>query len=163
MDQNELHTGDAAPGFTLPDAAGTDVTLRSKQGSWVVLYFYPKDDTPGCTVEAIDFTAHARDFKDLNAQVIGISPDSCESHRKFILNHGLGILLLSDTDRSVLEGYGVWRLKKMYGKESYGVVRSTFLIDPAGMIRRIWRKVDVKGHAEEVLSAIGEQQSERAG
>ncbi len=163
MDRNELHIGDAAPGFTLPDAEGAEVTLHSRMGSWVVLYFYPKDDTPGCTVEAVNFTAHARDFKDLNAQVIGISPDSCESHRKFILNHGLGILLLSDTDRSVLEQYGVWRLKKTYGKDSYGVVRSTFLIDPDGVIRRIWRKVDVKGHAEEILSTLVEQQSRRAG
>ncbi len=154
MAQKKLSPGSTAPDFTLPDQDGTLRSLDDFSGSWLVLYFYPKDNTSGCTLEAVDFTTRAGDFKKLNAAVAGISPDSHASHRKFIDKHGLGITLLSDSDRKVLKQYGVWQIKKLYGKESYGVVRSTFLIDPEGTIRHVWEKVKVKGHVEEVLDSL---------
>ena len=156
MARKSIAPGDPAPEFTLPDKEGTMVSLKGLRGSWVVLYFYPKDDTPGCTLEAIDFTAQAGAFKKLGAEVIGVSPDSTTSHASFCEKHGLGITLLSDTGKKTLAQYGVWQKKKMYGREFSGVVRSTFLIDPSGSVRRIWGKVSVKGHAEEVLEALKE-------
>jgi len=156
MEKIKLKIGDKAPGFILPDAQGNNLALESLLGSWVVLYFYPRDNTPGCTLEAIGFTGSAQDFKNLNAQVIGISPDSCESHTKFILNYNLGITLLSDSDKTTLQKYGVWQQKNTLGKESFGVARSTFLIDPSGAIRYVWRNVDVKNHVAEVLGRLKE-------
>jgi thioredoxin-dependent peroxiredoxin len=154
MAASKTRTGAKAPDFTLPDADGNRVSLKEHRGSWVLLYFYPRDNTSGCTTEAVDFTSRLRDFKALGAEVIGISPDSAESHRKFIDKHGLGITLLSDTGRTVVKRYGAWQIKKMYGKESYGVVRSTFLIDPSGIIRQVWEKVRVAGHADDVVKAL---------
>lgn len=154
-----LKVGDRAPDFCLPDQNGNEICLRDFKGRWVMLYFYPKDNTKGCTMKALDFTRMLDDFKKLDAVVIGISPDSIESHQRFIKKHGLKVTLLSDTDHKVLELYGVWQLKKMYGREYYGVVRSTFLIDPEGKIACIWRKVRVKGHVEEVKRVLEELQS----
>lgn len=156
MAPKTLKPGDPAPDFTLPDRAGAMTSLKDMRGSWVVLYFYPKDGTSGCTAEAVDFTALAGTFKKLGAVVVGISPDSGESHAGFIVKHGLGITLLSDTGKKALKQYGVWQIKKLYGREFLGVVRSTFLIDPAGTLRRIWNKVTVKGHAAQVLEALRE-------
>ncbi len=145
-----------APEFCLPSADGKEICLEDFRGRWVVLYFYPKDNTSGCTTEAKDFTAHIDEFEKLNAIVIGISPDSPESHRKFMERHGLKILLLSDESKDVMKKYGVWQLKKMYGREYYGVVRSTFLIDENGNIIHEWRKVKVRGHVEDVLKKLKE-------
>jgi peroxiredoxin Q/BCP len=156
MTKIKLKIGDKAPGFVLPDAQGNNLSLENLLGSWVVLYFYPKDNTPGCTIEAIGFTGSAPDFKNLNAQVIGISPDSCESHTRFIFNYNLGITLLSDSDKTALKSYGVWQQKNTFGKESYGVARSTFLIDPSGIIKYIWENVDVKNHVAHVLGTLKE-------
>ncbi len=149
-----LSIGSKAPAFSLLDAEGNDIALKDQSGRWLVLYFYPKDNTSGCTTEAIDFTAMKESFSSLNATVIGISPDSCESHKKFSIKYDLGITLLSDSGKSVLKKYGVWQQKQMYGKSYYGVERTTYLIDPAGKIRRIWNKVKVKGHAEDVLATL---------
>jgi peroxiredoxin Q/BCP len=148
--------GTEAPDFTLPDSDEAMVSLKGMRGSWVVLYFYPKDNTPGCTTEAIEFTTRVREFRDLGAKIVGISPDSCSSHQKFMVKFDLGITLLSDTDKKVLKMYDVWQIKNMYGKESYGVVRSTFLIDPIGTIRHVWNSVKVDGHVDEVLNTLKE-------
>jgi len=155
----ELQIGDIAPAISLSDANEQTVTLDQFKGKWVVLYFYPKDDTSGCTVEALDFTARLPQFQKLNAQVIGLSPDSCQSHRKFIGKHDLKVLLLSDTEQQTLNDYGVWQKKSMYGKEYMGVVRTTYLIDPQGKIAYIWPKVSVNGHADAVREKIAELQS----
>jgi len=148
--------GDEAPGFCLPNQDGEDVCLDSFGGSWVVLYFYPRDNTKGCTLEATDFTANLKDFEQLGAAILGVSPDSIRSHRNFCEKHDLGITLLSDPEHEVLERYGVWQLKRSYGREYHGVVRSTFIIDPEGSIRHIWRRVRVKGHVEEVKQKLSE-------
>ena len=142
--------------FCLPDENGKKICLKDFEGKWIILYFYPKDSTSGCTKEAIDFSEHIDDFKKMNAVVIGISPDSQQSHKKFIEKYNLKIILLSDEEHKVLQKYGVWQLKKMYGREYYGVVRSTFLINPDGKIVHEWRKVKVKGHVEEVLQKLKE-------
>jgi peroxiredoxin Q/BCP len=126
-----------------------------------VLYFYPRDNTSGCTLEAQDFSARSEDFKKLNAVILGISPDNCQSHQKFILKYDLGITLLSDPEKKVLEKYGVWQIKKMYGKESFGVVRSTFLISPDGKIADMWTRVKVDGHADKVMLALVEHQKRK--
>ena len=148
-----LKDGDPAPDFTLPVNGGDTITLRSLLGKPVVVYFYPKDNTPGCTTEALDFTSHAPAFADLGATIIGISPDSVKKHDNFITKYNLSILLGADTDLKTCESYGVWVEKKMYGRTYMGVERSTFLIDAQGKLACIWRKVKVKGHAEEVLKA----------
>jgi enoyl-CoA hydratase len=127
-----IEVGKKAPAFTLPDETGEKVSLKDLQGDWVVLYFYPRDDTPGCTTEACEFTANLRSFEKLGARVLGVSPDSPQSHARFIEKHQLGIRLLSDADHAVMEKYGAWGLKKNYGKEYEGVIRSTVLIDPEG-------------------------------
>ncbi|THD84204.1 peroxiredoxin [Aliigemmobacter aestuarii] len=145
--------GDLAPDFTLPRDGGGDITLSAHRPGKVVLYFYPKDDTPGCTTEALDFTARAADFAAAGTTVIGISKDSVKAHDKFCKKHGLGIALASDEAGHTCEDYGVWVEKSMYGKTYMGIDRSTFLIDGEGRIARIWRKVSVKGHADEVLEA----------
>lgn len=146
--------GDPAPEITLHTDDGKAVALASLKGKPVVLYFYPKDDTPGCTVEAKDFSCLAGDFKKAGADVIGISPDSNKSHLKFRQKHALEVKLASDEDKSVAEAFGSWVEKSMYGKTYMGVDRSTFLIDKGGKIAKAWRKVKVAGHAEEVLAAL---------
>lgn len=159
MIQTPLAVGSPAPAFTLPDQDGNPVSLQELQGRWVVLYFYPKDDTPGCTTEACDFTAGLKDFEGLNAVVLGCSPDHAASHRKFIAKHGLKITLLSDTDHQVMERYGAWGEKKMYGKTTQGVIRSTVLIDPAGQVAHHWKNVRAAGHAEQVRNKLAERQA----
>ena len=155
---NELNIGDKAPEFCLPDAEKGQVCLKDHRGKWVVLYFYPKDNTKGCTMEALEFTVSEDDFNARGAVVIGVSPDSPESHTKFIEKHELSITLLSDTEKEILTGYGVWQKKKMYGREYMGVVRSTFLIDPEAKISYIWPKVKVAGHADAVMEKLVELQ-----
>jgi len=153
-----LTKGDTAPEFCLPNSEGKPICLKDFGGRWVVLYFYPKDNTSGCTKEALEFTELKSKFEGMQAAIIGISPDSVESHRKFREKHALTITLLSDADHEALEAYGVWQLKRMYGREYHGVVRSTFLIDPEGKIAEAWTKVKVKGHAETVQCALGDAQ-----
>lgn len=145
--------GDPAPAFTLNNARSKPVSLCDFTGQWVVLYFYPKDNTSGCTQEAVAFSTLLTRFKRQKAVVIGISPDSEASHAKFIEKHSLTVELLSDPDKQVCDLYGVWQKKKMAGREYMGVVRTTFLIDPKGKIVRVWDKVRVQGHAEEVLQS----------
>ncbi len=149
-----LGQGDLAPDFTLPRAGGGTITLSALKPAHVVLYFYPRDDTPGCTTEAQEFTALADAFADANAQVLGVSKDSVAKHDKFVAKHDLGVTLLSDAEGDVCERYGTWVEKTMYGKKSMGIERATFLVDAEGRIARIWRKVKAKGHAEEVLAAL---------
>jgi peroxiredoxin Q/BCP len=143
-----------APLFCLPDADRQQVCLEQFRGRWVVLYFYLKDNTPGCTIEAMQFNAALEQFAGLGAQVIGVSGDTPESHQDFAARHSLTILLLSDTEQTVLKAYGSWRPKTMFGKEFFGTMRDTFLIDPAGTIVAVWRKVSPKGHADEVRSVL---------
>ena len=150
------NVGEKAPDFCLPNQDSEEVCLRDLQGSWVVLYFYPKDNTPGCTTEALDFTAHLEEFRALGATVLGVSPDSVKKHQNFIAKKELKVTLLSDEEKEVCQAYGVWQLKKNYGREYMGVVRSTFLIDPDGVIAAKWEKVRVKGHVEEVLKTLRE-------
>ena len=146
--------GSVAPSIVLPLDDGSAVELSSFKGRPVVLYFYPKDDTPGCTTEAKDFTCLKAKFDKAGAQVIGISPDSAKSHQKFRKKHDLEVRLAADEDKKIAETFGVWVEKSMYGKTYMGVERATFLIDKAGRIARSWRKVKVAGHADEVLAAV---------
>ncbi len=148
-----IQAGDMAPDFTLPRADGRDLTLSGLRPGPVVLYFYPRDDTPGCTREALDFTALAPEFAAAGVTVLGVSRDSVARHGKFIAKHGLGIELLSDTDATVSTAYGTWVEKKMYGRTSMGIQRATFLIAGDGRVARVWPKVKVAGHAAEVLQA----------
>ena len=127
-----ISEGESAPAFCLPDSGHSEICLELFRGKWVVLYFYPRDNTPGCTLEAQTFSAEMDDFRAMNAVVIGISPDSCESHEKFMKKHSLDLILLSDENHEVLKRYGVWQPKKLYGREFLGVVRTTFLINPDG-------------------------------
>jgi len=150
------NVGEKAPEFCLPNQDNEEVCLRDLAGSWVVLYFYPKDNTPGCTTEALDFTAHLGEFEALGATVLGVSPDSVKKHQNFIAKKELKVTLLADEEKEVCQAYGVWQLKKNYGREYMGVVRSTFLIDPDGIIRAKWEKVRVKGHVEAVLEKLKE-------
>lgn len=143
-----------APEFTAPVTGGGTVSLSGLRGKSVVLYFYPRDDTPGCTKEAIGFSEHLQAFKDAGAEVYGISRDTMAKHDKFTAKHELTVPLLADEDGSLTESYGVWVEKNMYGKKSMGIERATFLIDAQGNIARIWRKVKVPGHVEEVLEAV---------
>lgn len=152
----DLVAGDRAPDFAAPSTDGSHVSLSDFRGKTVVLYFYPKDLTPGCTVEACDFRDRTREIAAAGAVVLGVSPDSVESHRKFTDKHSLSFPLLADRDNALQAAYGVRRLKSLYGRTFLGVDRSTFLIDGQGVIRRVWRKVKVDGHAEEVLEAIRE-------
>ncbi|UWQ26394.1 peroxiredoxin [Leisingera aquaemixtae] len=145
---------DPAPSFTLPRSGGGEVTLSSLKGAPVVLFFYPRDDTPGCTKESIAFSEALQAFADAGAQVFGISKDTVAKHDKFAAKHGLTTPLLSDADGTVCEDYGVWKEKSMYGKKFWGIERSTFLIDADGRIAQVWRKVKVDGHADEVLAAV---------
>ncbi|MDO9323382.1 MAG: peroxiredoxin [Methanoregula sp.] len=149
--------GKTAPAFCLPDVKGTEVCLEQFRKKWVVLYFYPRDNTPGCTLEAMQFNAALEKFADLGAQVIGVSTDSQESHQKFAEKRSLNILLLSDTEHWVLTAYDSWKPKTMFGKEFFGTQRDTFLINPSGIIVTVWRKVSVKGHAQEVKAVLLEK------
>jgi len=151
-----LQIGDQAPEITLPNQDGVEISLRDLEGKWVVLYFYPKDNTPGCTTEACEFTQALPDFDGLNAVILGISPDSPKKHANFIAKQDLLITLLADENKEVCEKYGVWQLKKNYGKEYIGVVRSTFLISPEGKIAALWEKVRVKGHVEAVKEKLSQ-------
>lgn len=148
--------GALAPDFALADddSTGAAQQLSDLRGRSVVLYFYPKDDTPGCTAEAKDFSCLADEFAAAGAEVIGVSPDGARSHAKFRNKHDLKVRLASDEDKTVAEAYGVWVEKQMYGRRFMGVERATFLIDADGRVRRIWRNVRVPGHADDVLSAV---------
>ena len=150
----DLTVGDLAPDFSLPRNGGGTVSLADFAGKAVVLYFYPKDDTSGCTVEAKDFTALADEFEKAGAVVIGFSPDSVKSHDKFISKHGLKLILASDEQQQVLQAYGVWKEKSMYGKTYMGVERSTFVVGRDGKVAAAWRKVKVPGHAATVLETV---------
>ena len=150
----ELNPGDQAPSFDLPTDSGGRVRLIDLKGQKVVLYFYPKDDTSGCTSEAQAFTALAADFAKANAIVIGASKDSVKSHDKFKAKYGLDLMLASDESGAMLEAYGVWVEKSMYGRKYMGIERATFLIDGSGVVKQVWRKVKVPGHAEAVLKAV---------
>ena len=149
----DLTAGDMAPDFSLPRNGGGTVSLSDFAGKPVILYFYPKDDTSGCTTEAVDFSGLKEEFAKLGATVIGVSPDSVKSHDKFAAKHNLSVVLAADEEHQALEAYGVWKEKSMYGKTYMGVERSTFLIDKSGKIAEVWRKVKVPGHAEAVLKA----------
>mgnify|MGYP001795351531 FL=1 len=149
-----LEISSPAPDFTLPQGDGTDVTLSALKGGPVVLYFYPRDDTPGCTKEAIAFSEHLSAFAAAGASVFGVSKASVASHAKFATKKDLSVPLLSDEHGSVCEDYGVWKEKNMYGKKYKGIARTTFLIDANGDVAMIWPKVKVPGHAEAVLAAV---------
>ena len=149
-----LEVGDKAPNFTLPDQNGNSVGLDDFTGKWLLVYFYPRDDTPGCTVEAKDFTALKNDFEKNETVILGVSPDNETKHCKFIDKHRLKIDLLADCEKSMLSDYGVWQEKSMYGKTYMGVVRTTYLINPDGNISEAWTKVKAKGHADAVLKRL---------
>jgi peroxiredoxin Q/BCP len=150
----ELAEGDFAPDFELPTDGGGRTRLADLKGKPAVIYFYPKDDTSGCTAEAIAFNGLRAKFAAAGATVFGVSPDTAVSHEKFKAKHDLKITLAADPERSAIDAYGVWKEKSMYGRKYFGVERSTFLIDRDGRIARIWRKVKVPGHADEVLAAV---------
>ena len=154
-----VNVGTLAPNFALVANTGETVKLADFRGTNVVLYFYPKDMTPGCTTEACDFRDQIQKFTDVDAVVLGVSPDPIDRHRKFIEKYGLPFLLLADTDHQTAESYGVWTLKKNFGKEYMGIERSTFIIDREGKLAKAWRKVKVKGHVEEALMYIKENLS----
>ena len=149
-----IEIGTQAPDFTLPRDGGEMLSLSALRPKAVVLYFYPKDDTSGCTREAVDFTALGAEFAAAGAMVVGVSKDSAAKHDKFVAKHALGVALVSDEYSDLCERYGVWVEKSMYGKSYMGIERASFLIDGAGVVRAIWRKVKVPGHAAEVLDAV---------
>lgn len=149
-----IEVGKPAPAFTLPNQDGESVSLAGLRGRWVVLYFYPKDDTPGCTKQACEFTAGIAGFEKLDAVILGCSPDDAESHRKFIAKHGLKVQLLSDPGHATMADYGAWGEKVLYGRKSVGVIRSTALIDPDGNVAHHWKKVRAAGHAEHVAARL---------
>ena len=150
----ELAVGDKAPSFELPNQNGNIVKLSDFSDTWLITYFYPRDDTPGCTVEAKEFTELKNKFDENGTVIIGVSPDNEAKHCKFIDKHGLKINLLADCEKSMLSDYGVWQEKSMYGKTYMGVVRTTYLIDPDGNIAGAWTKVKAKGHADAVLKRL---------
>ena len=150
----ELKVGDIAPEFCLPDKDNKEVCLKDLKGKYVIVYFYPRDNTPGCTIEAIGFTGILPEFQKLNAEVVGISPDSPESHAKFIEKKNLKVILLSDMNKEVLKKYGAWGSKAYRSKTYMGVTRSTYLVNPEGKISYMWPKVRVKGHVEEVKDVL---------
>ncbi len=154
-----LAIGKKAPAFRAVDQDGKPVSLANLAGRWTVLYFYPKDDTPGCTTEACEFTSSIRDFDGLDAAVVGVSPDSPERHRKFIAKHGLKVRLLSDPEHAMMTAYGAWGEKTMYGKKVTGVIRSTVLVDPAGRVAHHWPRVKAAGHAAKVRETLADLRS----
>ena len=157
MSDIKVHTikeGDSAPKFSLKSHRGEKIQLSDLRGKYVVLYFYPKDDTPGCTIEAKGFRDFSSEFEKKNAVVLGVSPDSLDSHCSFADKYNLRFHLLADEGHKIAEKYGAWGEKNMYGKITYGIIRSTFLIGPDGKIIKIWRKVKPEGHAQEVLESI---------
>ncbi|MEA3455225.1 MAG: peroxiredoxin [Campylobacterota bacterium] len=149
-----LEVGTEVLDFCLPNQDEEEICLRDIRGRWIVLYFYPKDNTPGCTTEACDFTSALPEFEGLSAIVLGVSPDSPKKHRNFIEKRELKITLLADEEKELCKSFGVWQLKKNYGREYMGVVRSTFVIDPDGKIAAKWEKVRVKGHVDEVKEKL---------
>ena len=149
-----LKEGDIAPAFSLPASNGENVSLNDYKGKKVVIYFYPKDDTPGCTIEACNFRDDYSEITEAGAVILGVSKDDIKSHNKFINKFDLPFLLLSDESTEMISAYGAWVKKKMYGKEYYGVFRKTYLIDEEGKIQRIWPKVDVKTHSKEIIELI---------
>jgi peroxiredoxin Q/BCP len=149
-----LKPGDVAPDFCLPNQDGEEICLESLRGKWVVLYFYPKDNTKGCTQEAKDFTESVDEFKEKGAANLGISPNTIKSHSNFVKKHQLQVTLISDTEKEALQKYQVWQTKKVCGRECMGVVRSTFLIDPEGKIAHVWENVKVKGHRDVVKDKL---------
>jgi thioredoxin-dependent peroxiredoxin len=154
-----LTINEVAPDFTLSASNGKEISLSDFKGKSVILYFYPKDDTPGCTTEACDFRDQHEQFEELNTVILGISPDPIKSHAKFIEKHGLPFLLLADENHEIAERYDVWKLKKNFGKEYMGIERSTFLINEEGILEKEWRSVKVKGHVEEALQVLKEKKN----
>jgi len=157
----DLKIGTEAPEFCLPDKNNNEICLKDFKDKYVIVYFYPKDNTPACTTEAIGFTGILPELQKLDAIVIGISPDSPESHAKFIKKKNLKVVLLSDEDKKIIKKYGKWGKKKFRGKEYMGVIRSTYLIDPKGKIAHIWPKVSVKGHPEDVKQVLEDLKSNK--
>jgi thioredoxin-dependent peroxiredoxin len=149
-----IEPGAKAPDFTLPAVDGAEVTLHEFRGKPVVLYFYPRDDTPGCTREACAFRDRKAELGQLGAAVLGVSPDDVASHEKFRDKHGLNFPILADVDHKVADDYGAWREKVRFGKRSMGIERSTFLIDADGLVRKVWKRVQVDGHDEQVIAAL---------
>ncbi len=156
MADKKLNKGDNAPDFTIKDHSDNDFTLSSLKGKWVVLYFYPKDNTPGCTTEAIEFSGAKTALGKTGVVVLGVSPDSVKSHKNFMEKIDITITLLSDPEKDALKKYGVWQLKKNYGREYFGVVRSTFIISPDMKVAHSWSSVKVKGHVEAVEKKLEE-------
>ena len=153
-----VQLNEQAPDFCLKNQNEESICLKNFKGKWVVLYFYPKDNTPGCTMEAIYFTKYQKEFQQLNTVILGISTDSCESHKKFADKNNLSLILLSDPDHTVSESYGVWAPKSFMGKSFLGVSRTTFLLNPQGILVHSWPKVKVAGHTTEVLNTLKEVQ-----
>ncbi|MBA3025426.1 MAG: thioredoxin-dependent thiol peroxidase [Sulfurimonas sp.] len=149
-----IHIDEKAPEFCLPNQDDIEICLRDLKGKWIVLYFYPKDSTPGCTTEACEFTEAAPDFSELDAIILGVSADSTKRHRNFIEKQDLGITLLSDEDTSMMQTYGVWQMKKNYGKEYMGIVRTTLIINPEGVVKALWENVRVKEHVAKVQAEL---------
>lgn len=149
--------GQPAPPFCLPDSKENEVCLAKYRGKWVVLYFYPRDNTPGCTLEALSFNNSLEEFAEMGAQVLGVSADTPQSHQRFADRHNLSVLLLSDTGHHVIEAYHSWKPKTIFGREVLGTQRDTFLIDPQGLVVEVWRKVSPKGHADEVRAALSQR------
>ena len=149
-----LKIGDVIPEFCLANQDEEEICFRDIKGRWIVLYFYPKDNTPGCTTQACDFTQSLPDFEALDAIILGVSPDSPKKHRNFIEKKSLKITLLADEEKELCKSFGVWQLKKFMGKEYMGVVRSTFIINPEGKVAMVWEKVRVKGHIDEVKEKL---------
>ncbi|MCK9371678.1 MAG: peroxiredoxin [Sulfuricurvum sp.] len=154
-----LEIGSSAPEFCLSNQDDVEICLRDLRGKWIVLYFYPKDSTPGCTTEACEFSAAMDDYDDLGAIILGVSADSTKSHRNFIEKKDLAITLLSDPTTQMMQNYGVWALKKNYGKEYMGIVRSTYIIDPKGIVRAGWSNVKVKDHVAKVKEELAKLQA----
>ena len=154
MAQQMLEKGAKAPEFKLTDQNGDEHSLKDFSGKWLVLYFYPKDNTPGCTTEAKDFNDALAEIEKMGASIVGVSPDSVKSHSNFCSKYELNITLLSDPDKEALKDYGAWQKKKMYGREYMGVQRSTVLIDREGKVAEVWPKVRVKGHVEKVKEKL---------
>ncbi len=154
-----IEVGNKAPEFCLPNQDDVEICTRDLKGKWIVLYFYPKDNTPGCTTEACEFTQAEPEFSDLDAIILGVSADSTQKHRNFIEKKELGITLLSDESTEMMQEYGVWQLKKNYGREYMGIVRSTFIIDPEGNVAEVWSNVRVKEHVAKVKARLAELQA----